>query len=121
MSAAAFDHDAVLDEMRAILIGCAKRRETITYAVLAGLISGVSLHHRAPIFHRLLTRLNEPDSAEPALATLVVRKDSGLPGSGYFAGSEGDVGTLDAQRAYWQIRFDAVCDYWADHRTALSE
>jgi len=108
------DWDAVLDEMRAILIGCAKRRESITYSELARTVSGVSLHHRAPMFNRLITRLDSPDSDEPSLATLVVRKDSGIPGGGYFAGSGGDAGTLDEQRAYWQTRFDAVCDYWAD-------
>ena len=64
------DWDAVLDEMRAILIGCAKRRETITYSDLARTVSGVSLHHRAPIFHRLLNRLDGPDPDEPSLATL---------------------------------------------------
>lgn len=118
--AVGFDREAVLDEMRAILIGCAKRRETITYSDLARTVSGVSLHHRAPIFHRLIAQLDGPDPDEPSLATLVVRKDSGIPGGGYFAGSEGDVGTLDEQRAYWQTRFDAVCDYWAENDT-LSE
>jgi len=108
------DWDAVLDEMRAILIGCAKRRETITYSDLARTVSSASMHHRAPMFHRLITRLDTPDSDEPSLATLVVRKDSGIPGSGYFADSAGDVGTLDEQRAYWETRFEAVCDYWAE-------
>lgn len=102
---------AALEEMRAILIGYAQRRQTITYSELAPMISSLSLHHRAPVFHKMLDLIDEPGS--PSLAAIVVRKDTGIPGQGYYVNSGADVGTEAEQRAYWQRRFDEVCDYWA--------
>jgi hypothetical protein len=100
---------AALDEMREILEGCAKRCETITYSQLAPMIG---MHHRAPEFHHLLDLITDP--GKPSLATLVVRKDSGIPGAGYFAGTQGDVANEEEQRAYWQARLDELCAFWAD-------
>jgi hypothetical protein len=116
--ATGFDRDAVLDEMRAILIDCAKRRQTITYSELAQTITSARMHHRAPIFHRLLDHLmtgDDPD--EPSLATLVVRKDSGIPGMGYFAIAGRDGEYVPDPEAYWKERFDELCAYWADAGT----
>ena len=110
------DMRAALDEMRAILIGCAKRRQTITYSELAPMISSMRLHHRAPLFHKMLDIMSREDALEdmPSLATLVVRKDSGIPGQGYFAisGIEGE--TINDPETYWRKQFDDLCDYWAD-------
>ena len=110
------DIHAAVDEMRAILIGYAKRRQTITYSELAPMISSASLHHRAPIFHKMLDIMSREDADQgmPSLASLVVRKDSGIPGMGYFAigGHEGPV-TEDFE-AYWRRQFEELCDYWAD-------
>ncbi|MBV6438095.1 MAG: hypothetical protein AELANPGJ_03393 [Anaerolineae bacterium] len=109
------DWSAVKDEMRAILIYLAKQRKTICYSDLAALISTARLHHRAPIFHRLLDEMSREDAAEgmPSLATLVVRKDSGIPGQGYFVISAAEGDTVNDPEAYWQARFDELCDYWA--------
>lgn len=49
----------------------------------------------------------------PSLATLIVRKDSGIPGQGYFVISAAEGDTVNDPEAYWQARFDELCDYWA--------
>lgn len=114
-AAGPIDWAAVKDEMRAILISLAQQRRTICYSDLAALISTASLHHRAPVFHRLLDEMSREDAAEgmPSLATLVVRKDSGIPGQGYFVISAREGDTVSDPEAYWQAQFDALCDYWA--------
>lgn len=110
------DMAAALDEMRAILIGYAKRRQTITYSELAPMISSASLHHRAPIFHKMLDIMSTEDAEQgmPSLASLVVRKDSGIPGMGYFAISSREDGVIEDHETYWRRRFEELCDYWAD-------
>ena len=110
------DWGDVLGEMRAVLIHLAKQRKTISYSALCGLITTAHIHHRAPYFHRLLDDLSHEDEAlgVPSLAALVVRKDSGIPGQGYFAIFAAEGGSPDDLEAYWRSQFEAVCDYWAD-------
>lgn len=110
------DWGDVLDEMRAILIHLAKQRQTVSYSALCQMITTASIHHRAPYFHKLLDQMSREDEAEglPSLAALVVRKDSGIPGQGYFAIFKAEGGSPDELEAYWRTQFEAVCDYWAD-------
>lgn len=110
------DWDAVLEEMRAILVHLAKQRKTISYSGLCALITTARVHHRAPYFHKLLDDLSRDDEAHgvPSLAALVVRKDSGIPGQGYFAIFHAQGGSPDELEAYWRGQFEAVCDYWAN-------
>jgi hypothetical protein len=108
------DWQALKDEMRAILIGTARQCATITYSELASLIQTAHIHHRAPLFYRLLSDVDrdETDAGRPSLAALVVRKDSGIPGGGFYADAEG--GENFDPVAYWQAEFDRVCDYWGE-------
>jgi hypothetical protein len=110
------DWEALKQEMREILIGLAKLGQTICYSDLAALLRTAHVHHRSPVFHRILDEMCREDAAagHVTLATLVVRKDSGIPGMGYFtiAASEGaDVADIEA---YWQTEFERVCEYWGD-------
>lgn len=110
------DWDAILDEMRAILIHLAKQRKTVCYSDLCRMITVARVHHRAPYFHRLLDDISRDEQSQgiPSLAALVVRKDSGIPGQGYFAIFVAEGGSPDDLEAYWRSQFEAVCDYWAD-------
>ena len=72
------------------------------------------MHHRAPAFHRLLRELCREEIAQerPILGVVVVNKQSGICGAGFFkfcAGLGYDVS--DAKR-FWQTQFARVCDYW---------
>lgn len=81
-----------------VLMEAIRMRRTVSYSELAGR-AGPPLHQRH--LHRQLLR---PLSARcrhlglPDLAALVVRKDSGLPGGGWFTG-EGHPGPKPGQRA----------------------
>jgi hypothetical protein len=69
-----------------LLAACARRRETITYS---GLCEGVTAVHLRPYSFAIVAFLNEICTEEDEahgvmMASLVVRKDTGLPGDGYF-------------------------------------
>ncbi|MCE5203633.1 MAG: hypothetical protein LLG24_05435 [Actinomycetia bacterium] len=79
--------DAAKEEARDFLIGRARARGTTSYSELCDVISAVQLR---PYSFAMKAFLNEICSAEDAahgimLASLVTRKDTGLPGDGYFA------------------------------------
>lgn len=110
------DWQAVKQEMRDILIGMARLRVTVCYSDLAAMIHTASLHHRAPVFHRLLDEMCREDEAQghAPLAALVVRKDSGIPGAGFFTIAAGEGADVSDPEAYWRAAFEQACDYWSN-------
>ncbi|PJF21198.1 MAG: hypothetical protein CUN56_12310 [Phototrophicales bacterium] len=107
--------DALRDEMRDFLINLARLGKTISYSELAAQLQTAYIHHRAPMFSELLRQISYEDKAanRPMLATLVVNKQRGIPGDGYFKGLvEEDF--IDPE-TYWQARFEEVCQYWQEH------
>jgi len=102
-------------EIRAILIGMARLRVTVCYSDLAAMLTTASVHHRAPAFHRLLDEMCREDEAQghAPLAALVVRKDSGIPGAGFFTIAAGEGADVSDPLAYWQQAFEHACDYWS--------
>ncbi|NOK86051.1 MAG: hypothetical protein GFH27_549395n73 [Chloroflexi bacterium AL-W] len=119
--AADVDWALIRAEMRQLLIGLARMGKTICYSDLAIQIRTAYIHHRAPMFSRLLIQISDEDeqAGRPSLATLVVNKATGRPGGGYFkhaarAHDANKPGDFDPE-AYWQARFDEICDYWQTH------
>lgn len=114
--------DALKDELRGILIHQARQCMTISYSELARLLQTVHMHHRAPHFQRLIREVNGDELAagRPSLAALIVRKDSGIPGGGFFTHlpphlPEYSEGALAPDLlTYWQAELQAVCDYWGE-------
>ncbi|MCU0498166.1 MAG: hypothetical protein MUF87_12510 [Anaerolineae bacterium] len=108
------DWQKLKDEMRAILIGVARLKTTITYSELAAELTIAHVHHRAPYFHKLLRELcdDEEASGRPPLAALVVRKDTGICGAGYFADLPVIEGEIADPIAYWRADFERICAYW---------
>ncbi len=108
---------AIKAEIREILIGMAKLGRPITYSELAMQITTAYVHHRAPGFHSILRELcvDELDAGRPTLGVLVVKKQTGRCGNGFyrFASARG-VDVADPE-AYWQSEYDRVCDYWGNH------
>lgn len=111
------DWDAIKQEMRGILIGLAKLRQTICYSDLAAQITSAYVYHRSPDFHHLITVMSREDEAagHASLAPLIVRKDSGIPGGGFFANTPIEGGKSTDLEAYWRTEFERTCDYWEDH------
>lgn len=108
---------ALRAEMRTALIELARLRQKISYSELAARLQTVYLHHRAPAFSALLREIaaEEEAAGRPSLAALVVNKQTGIPGAGFFKGvvMHGD-DTADLE-AYWRGEFNRVCDYWSEH------
>ncbi len=111
------DWDALKAEMRHLLVGIARVGVTVCYSDLAAMLTTAYVHHRAPYFHKLLDEMCREDAAagHESLAALVVRKDSGMPGAGYFRIAAEQGADVSDPRAYWQSRFQAACDYWRSH------
>ncbi len=108
---------ALKEEMHDILVGMAKLRQTITYSELASLLQTSYVHHRAPYFHRLIWEMCDDDEAagHVPLAVLIVRKDTGICGAGYFSAAAAAGADVSDPLAYWQSEFQRVCDYWSEH------
>lgn len=86
------------------LVACARARVTTTYSELCGIVSAVSLR---PYSFAMMAFLNEVCTEEDAahgvmLASLVCRKDSGLPGEGYFRHAARLGRDISDPRAYWE-------------------
>ncbi len=111
------DWGTIKQEIRAILITMAKMRLTICYSDLAAQIQTAYVHHRAPAFHAMLRELDELDEQpdQPSLAVLVVRKQTGRCGAGFFKSSALSGEDVSDPEAYWQAQFARVCDYWSDN------
>lgn len=114
---AAADWAAVKDEIRTILISLARLRRTITYSDLAAQIRTAYVHHRAPAFHELLRQAcqEEADAGRPSPCVLVVRKQTGLCGAGFFKYAAAAGADVSDPQAYWQREFEHVCAYWSEH------
>lgn len=108
-------------EMRGILIGVARMCSTITYSELAAEIRTAHMHQRAPLFHKLIREMDadETRASRPSLAALVVRKDSGIPGQGFYSGANAAEGDSFDPEAYWRAEFDKVCEYWGEQPKLL--
>jgi hypothetical protein len=113
----AADWEAIKHEIRLILIALAKMRLTICYSDLAAQIQTAYVHHRAPAFHAMLRELDDMNESadEPSLAVLVVRKQTGRCGAGFFKTAAVNGEDVSDPEAYWQAQFACVCDYWSDN------
>ena len=110
------DHwQAARDEMRQILIACARQRQTITYGELSARMQTVHLPPHSYAMSGMLREIIDEDHRDERgiLATLVVRKSDGRPGPGYFKSAIDRGLSHDDLEAYWQTEFEKVCAYWS--------
>jgi len=112
--------DEAKARLLALLVDAASSRATVTY----GEAARVSFHGRfSARSGALMDLLGEVDSEEEAargvmLASLVVRKDTGMPGEGYFAFADGELGRDVTDRAaFWR---DEVCAVWGAYGSGVS-
>ena len=72
--------------LREMLAEAARSRATVTYADVALRVFGGTVPARSRLIMDLLAEVDEEVEREEGIviATLVVRRDSGLPGAGYF-------------------------------------
>jgi hypothetical protein len=103
-------------EMRQIMIEVAKSRQVITYAELCATLKTAYLHYHSPLLTRLLIEIGgeEFEAGRPILPAVVVSKQSGIPGAGYFK-VERDELEISDPRAYWEADLQRLFDYWSAH------
>jgi hypothetical protein len=106
-------------EMRQIMVETARRGQLITYSELCATLKTAYLHFRSPALVRLLIEIGseEVKAGRPVLPAVVVSKQSGMPGAGYFkiSGEPGDLeGSADPQ-ATWEADLQRVYEYWSKH------
>ncbi|PJF45190.1 MAG: hypothetical protein CUN55_00030 [Phototrophicales bacterium] len=109
--------EAVKQEVREILIECARQRKTITYGELSSRLKTAHIPAYSYAMSALLGEIIREGEAEEwgILATLVVRKSDGLPGAGYFKAMAARGIPASEYRAIWETEFKRVCDYWQQH------
>ena len=110
------ERPAVKAEMAAILIECARQRQTITYGNLCDRLTTVSLDPGTFIFSHLLREVcgEELRKGHDQLCALVVSKATGMPSAGYFAREIADVSGPDMLEALWRSELEEVFARWAE-------
>lgn len=108
------NYDAIKAEIRHILIGLAKLGKTIFYSDLARQITSANIHHRAPIFEHILQDLCTDEMAEgrPILGVVVVNKQTGRCGDGFYKWANAHGFDAHDSEAFWQSEWNRALDYW---------
>jgi len=106
---------AAKDQIREILIDCAKRQVTISYSELVAKVTALDLQPHDPRLDELLGQLSSEEEAagRGMLSVLVVHKTGDLrPGKGFFTCAE-QLGLKTAdQDALWVAQLNKVYDTW---------
>jgi len=107
-------YDAIKAEIRHILIGLAKLGKTIYYSDLARQITSTTIHHRAPVFEHILQDLcaDEVADGRPILGVVVVNKQTGRCGDGFYKWASVHGFDTHDNEAFWQSEWIHVLDYW---------
>lgn len=110
---------ALRDEMRQLMIETARRGQLITYSELCAELKTAYLHYHSPQIVRLLDEIGaiEHEAGRPTLPAVVVGKQSGIPGAGYFriAGERPDAEGSADPKAMWEADLQVVFEYWSSH------
>ena len=96
------------------LTSCARRRATTTYSELCSMVDAI---HLRPYSFAIVAFLNEICTEEDAvhgvmMASLVVRKDSGMPGDGYFRHAERLSRDITDRERFWRSEVEKVYAVW---------
>ena len=102
------------EEARQILIQCAKEDRTLAYSNLAKGIVAISLNWRSREFWEILNQISSAEHAagRGMLTAMVVSKDRGMPGKGFFDLAETLGLRFTNKRDFWTQERNRVVDYW---------
>jgi hypothetical protein len=108
----------IKNEMRQIMVELAKSGQTISYSELCAMLKTAYLHYHSPMLTTLLIEIGseEAQAGRPILPAVVVGKQSGIPGLGYFKVAIGEAEIADPQ-AHWQNDLQQLFDYWSKHES----
>jgi hypothetical protein len=103
-------------EMRQIMIEVARNRQTITYSELCAMLKTTYLHYHSPALTQLLVEIGteEAKAGRPVLPAVVVGKQSGMPGAGYFK-ADIEEAEINNPKAAWEADLQRLYTYWSPH------
>lgn len=103
-------------EIRQIVIETARARQLITYSELTGMLQTAYVHYHSHVLTRLLIDIGSEEVAagRPILPALVIAKQTGRPGPGYFKLAPGETRIDDPIRE-WENEVQRVYEYWSKH------
>lgn len=108
-----------------LLAEVASARSTVTYGEVARRVFDGRVSARSGALMALLGEVDTATEAERGImiASLVVRKDTGMPGDGYFAFAAEQFGhpALDDPAAFWEGEVNRVWDAYADFQRAPAQ
>lgn len=110
------DWDLAKEQAKSFLVARASERGTTTYSELCEVVTAV---HLRPYSFAMMAFLNEVCAEEDALhgvmlASLVTRRDTGLPGDGYFRFAEKLGRDVRDREAYWRSEVERIYAAFAD-------
>jgi hypothetical protein len=108
--------DDARERARAAMLARARAGATITYAELAQAVAETGFRPRSWALMALLGEVCECEDPvyDVWVASLVVRKDTGMPGDGYFAYAEREGLDVSDREAFWRDRVQQVWNAYAD-------
>jgi len=110
------DREEVKEEMRQILIGRAKQRQTIPYTDLVAQIKAIDLPRNSPALWNMLGEIStEEDAAGRGMLTVIVVHGQGdtLPGAGFFKLARRLGRHVSDKTTCWVEELRRVHGYWA--------
>lgn len=104
------------EQARTALLERARAGATLTYAELARAVSETGFQPRSWALMALLDEVcREEDPVHDVwIASLVVRKDTGIPGDGYFAYAAREGFEVSDRSAFWRDRVQRVWNAYAE-------
>jgi len=104
------------ERMTHLLADIAANRSTITYGDIAREVFDGRLSARSSGLYEMLGEVcTEQDARRGTmLASLVVRKDSGIPGKGYFAHAAGLGRDVSDPEGFWRSEVEKIWRVWSD-------
>ncbi len=110
------DWNAVREEIRQILIQVAKARKLITYSELTSMLQSAYVHYHSPLLAQLLVDIGSQEvrAGRGILPALVVTKDTGLPGGGFFKIADERGYDLSDPEKFWREAVEKVYEQWSD-------
>jgi|FLYN01.1.fsa_nt_gi hypothetical protein len=112
----AIQWESVKAEIRQLLVEVARTGQVITYSDLTSRLQTAYLHYHSHILARLLVEIGweEVEAGRPVLPALVVTKQTGLPGHGFFKLAAERGYDIAEPEVFWASAVKQVHDYWSN-------
>ena len=103
------------EEVRQLLVARAKHQETITYSEVVQQVHTIQLQPDSQGFHHMLGEISEDENfaGRGMLSAIVVLKETGLPGKGFFTLAEKLDRTVSDSYSFWIDELKTVYSYWS--------